>query len=437
MSVREVLMTIEIHLCINRRGALVDCKPPEPIDIKVPNTGQAGNPFTNWTPSNTSFGGGGSVSSSSFNPNIPIPPTVHIPSGFSGGGGSYSTYSSHEAAIIQARNANIMKGFTGQVLGGASHEKRHCREYNEAPQVNKEMLAAARKIDGEGSSKSVNFMLFHNHCLNDDDMYWLASIFNTHTPKGLAVNTVDLSNNCLTLVRDPNLTYQDLPFFSFNSPYNTPRNILRLDLSNNQIGDAGAKVIADALACGVLPITKQINLSGNKITSNGESFIVKAMQSSTVQDIIVLTQRLNDNCKLLPLPGIATKEEKIAELKKFIQLGKAKGTYDEAVVVDKSFWGEIKNTKNSFITAYKAGIGFSKCHFVPEDMVTGYAQDKIVAKLPKLVNGVYKYATKLTNVKDIVTCYLGATDEAYSSEPGLSVVKHELCVMGEQEFCGD
>lgn len=342
-----------------------------------------------------------------------------------------------EMDAIISRNQSLMQGFTGQVLGGSWGNDRHCREYNEAPQVNKEMLAAVRKIDREGTSKSVNFMLFHKHYLNDDDMYWLSSIFNTHTPKGLAVNTVDLSNNCLTLARDPNLTYVDLPFFSFNAPYNTPRNILRIDLSNNQIGDEGAKLIADGLANGVLPITKKINLSGNNITEEGESFIVKAMQSSTVQDIIVLTQRLNDNCKLLPLPGIATKEEKIAELKKFIQLGKEKGTYDEAVVVDKSFWGEIKNTKNSLVASVYGSVGFAKCHFVPEDMATGYAQDKIAAKLPKLANGMYKYATKLLSVKDIVTCYLGATDEAWSSETGLSVVKHDLCVMGEQEFCGD
>lgn len=338
---------------------------------------------------------------------------------------------------IVKRYQNLMKGFTGQWLTGSNHDQRHCRDYTEKPPVNKELLASARWIDNNVDAKAVNFILFHDCYLNDDDMYWLSSIFNTHTPKGLAVNTVDLSNNCLTLVRDSNLGYVDLPFFSFNAPYNTPRNILRIDLSNNKIGDAGAKIVADGLANGVLPITKKINLSGNNITSNGESLIVKAMQSSTVQDIIVLTQRLNDNCKLLPLPGIATKEEKIAELKKFIQLGKEKGTYDEAVVVDKSWYGAVKNLGNATVAGFMVGKGFAKCHYIPEDMATGYAQDKIAAKLPKLAHGMYKYATKLLNVKDIVTCYLGATDESWSSEPGLSVVKHELCVMGEQEFCGD
>jgi len=351
--------------------------------------------------------------------------------GNSGGqsyGGSKNDKGSKE---ILAKRTAVTKGFTGQSLCGGFGDNRYDREYEEIPYVNKGMLQAARKLDYDNNPKAVNFILFNDCKLNDDDMYWLTSMFNTHK-SSLAVNTIDLSNNFIRLEKD-----NGAPFFSFNHPFNTPRNILRLDLSNNQIGDAGAKVVADGLANGVLPITKKINLSGNNITSNGESFIVKAMQSSNVQDIIVLTQRLNDNCKLLPLPGIATKEEKIAELKKFIQLGKEKGTYDEAVVVDQSWYGAVKNLGNGTVAGFIGGIGFAKCHFVPEDMATGYAQDKIAAKLPKLANGMYKYATKLLSVKDIVTCYLGATDEALSSEPGLSVVKHDLCVMGEQEFCGD
>ena len=208
--------------------------------------------------------------------------------------GGYSLTKEQEG--IALRNKVIMKGFTGNVLGGANHDQRHCRDYSEKPQVNKEMLAAARTIDNKNNSKAVNFILFHDCYLNDDDMYWLSSIFNTHTPKGLAVNTVDLSNNCLTLVRDSNLGYVDLPFFSFNSPYNTPRNILRLDLSNNQIGDAGAKVVADGLANGVFPITKQINLSGNNITDTGKGFIANMMHKLN-QGLVVTLETINNVSK--------------------------------------------------------------------------------------------------------------------------------------------
>ena len=212
-------------------------------------------------------------------------------------------------------------------------------------------------------------------------------------------------------------------------------NTVKLDLSNCNIGDIGADILGHALASGKLPATKEIDVSGNNITQNGDTKIVQALKNETVQDIVILTQRLNNNSKLLP--GLGTREEKIAELKRFIQLGKEKGTYDESVVVDKSWYGTVKNLDNSSLAAAKGVIGFVKCHFVPEDMATGYAQDKIAAKLPKLANGMCKYATKLMNIKNIVTCYLGAVDEAATSEPGISVVKHDLCVMGESEFCGD
>lgn len=196
-----------------------------------------------------------------------------------------------EMDAIISRNQSLMQGFTGQVLGGSWGNDRHCRDYKEKPTVNKEMLAAARQSVRENNPKAVNFVLFHKHYLNDDDMYWLSSIFNTHTPKGLAVNTVDLSNNCLTLVRDSNLGYVDLPFFSFNSPYNTPRNILRLDLSNNQIGDAGAKVVADGLANGVFPITKCINLAGNKITKDGFKSFLAGLENPKVKSIMITLEQ--------------------------------------------------------------------------------------------------------------------------------------------------
>ena len=208
--------------------------------------------------------------------------------------GSYSTNSRHEAAIIQARNANIMEGFTGQWLGGACHDKRHCKDYEQYPNVNKILLEAARLIDGKVDvlygrtihAQAVNFILFHNHYLDDDDMYWLSSIFNSHPD--LAVNTVDLSNNNITLTTEHD--YKDLPFFSFNSPYNTPRKIIRLDLSNNKINDEGAAIIANGLANGVLPITKLLNLGGNQITPIGFQNMMD-ITSHIDQEIFIVTEK--------------------------------------------------------------------------------------------------------------------------------------------------
>lgn len=186
--------------------------------------------------------------------------------------------SSQEQSAITSRYQSIMKGFTGRVLGGAAHNERHKRDYREKPEVNKEMLAAARNGI---NAKAVNFMLFHDHHLNDDDMYWMSSIFNTHK-RNIAVNTIDLSNNCISLTPTKNM-----PFFSFNHPFNATWNVLRLDLSNNSIGDNGAKCIADGLAKGFFPITKQINLSGNKITKDGHKSLMTSLDNPKVKSVMV------------------------------------------------------------------------------------------------------------------------------------------------------
>jgi len=147
------------------------------------------------------------------------------------------------------------------------------------------MLQAARKLDYDNNPKAVNFILFNDCKLNDDDMYWLTSMFNTHK-SSLAVNTIDLSNNCIRLEKD-----NGLPFFS-----SIPKNVLNLDLSNNNIGDHGAKVIAEGFANGLLPITKFLNLGGNKITTSGFQKM-KDIIGDVSQEVFIITETKYDTGK--------------------------------------------------------------------------------------------------------------------------------------------
>ena len=258
----------------------VNCN--RPINISVSNTGNTGNPFVNWTPSTGNFGNTGNPTTniSTFNP-----PNMNIPTGSTQ---SFGNNVEQNSTQVITRYQNLMKGFTGQVLGGANHDKRHCRDYSEKPQVNKEMLAAVRMIDSKNNPKAVNFILFHDCYLNDDDMYWLTSVFNTHK-SNIAVNTIDLSNNCISLTPTKNM-----PFFSFNYPFYTTWNVLRLDLSNNNIGDDGAKCIADGLSKGFFPITKQINLSGNQITDTGKEQLATAVNKSQNPNLAITLEKQND-----------------------------------------------------------------------------------------------------------------------------------------------
>ncbi len=239
-------------------------------------------------------------------------------------------------------------------------------------------------------------------------------------------------------VYPPRIVAEDLRFLSYkkydpSNPKFITQNVVFLNLCNNNIGDRGAKTISDALTSGELQSTKSIDVSGNSITKTGEGYLTKALKSATVQDIIVLTQRLNNNSKLI----FGSKEERKVELKKFIQLSKAKGIDSDHIVVDTTFLGKIKNTINQGAVAKLAVTGFAKCHWSLEDVATDYAQDKIMAKIPGKLATVFRTIGKTLDVKSMVSCYIEATDQAWSSEVGLSAVHHELCVMGEQEFCGE
>ena len=102
------------------------------------------------------------------------------------------------------------------------------------------------------------------------------------------------------------------------------------NLSNNNIDDEGAEIISQALISDSLPHTKVLHLEGNNITKTGEGYLVKALLNKAVQHMVIYTQKLEQNSKLLP--GIGTKEEKIVIYKEYLKQGIEKGTNDQAIV---------------------------------------------------------------------------------------------------------
>ena len=143
------------------------------------------------------------------------------------------------------------------------------------------------------------------------------------------------------------------------------------------------------------------------------------------------------------MSGDEGKEAQIAALKSIIERGRAVGIYDEAIVVDKSFLGGIINSFKNIEIGFDQLLGFGKCHLLPEpeQVVESYAQDKIIATLPqKTASGLSfakKYVGKLISFHDIITCFVVSRENALTSELGQEVTKHDLCLIGVDEFCGE
>jgi len=253
--------------------------------------------------------------------------------------------------------------------------------------------------------------------------------------QNFTLKKLDLSYNHLTSASMPKLMYaiSNVPL-----PSKAVHNIAVLNLSNNNLGDPAAKVISDALAFGQFPATKSIDLSGNKITPPGETKLVQALKG-VGQDIAIFTHTLDEIVKMTD----GSREEKVAIFRSLIEKGKAIGTYDEAIVVDKSFLGKLSNVKKEGLFGIEWLFGFGKCHLLPEPekVVESYAQDKIIATLPtKTASGLNfakKYVGKLLSFHDVITCFVSSREDALTSEMGQQVLAHELCLLGEEEFCGE
>ena len=209
-------------------------------------------------------------------------------------------------------------------------------------------------------------------------------------------------------------------------------NLKYLNLANNNLTNNGITPFADGLSSGKITKLKTLHLEGNKFSPDGEGYLVKAMQTSVVKHMIVITQKLEQNSKLFP--GVGTKEEKIAMYREYLKQGIEKGTNNQAIVVDKSFRGELIQAKNQLKTAWIGIGGFIKCNWKLDEVIESYAQEKLTAKVSKTLA---KILGQITNIEGVVSCYLQATDEMYTSVPGQHVITHKLDVMGESEFSGD
>jgi len=104
----------------------------------------------------------------------------------------------------------------------------------------------------------------------------------------LNLDKFDVSNNLLGYGAVENLFYT----FRLGSPTAT-YNIKYMNLSNNQIGDDGAKYISSHLSAGLHPNLRCLDVSGNPTTEKSYVHFAESFKSDTVKEMVVILKIAN------------------------------------------------------------------------------------------------------------------------------------------------
>ena len=242
------------------------------INTNVPNIGGgSGNQFTNWTPPTGNFGSNiGNTNISTFNP-----PSMNVPSNIPivNSGDKYGLHNIKELPRVANENE-----FAATCHGGIAVDSIIDH-------------AITRNSQGYGANalaslKTLN--LSHNY-LGDEKLQRLNDGLYGYT---LNLQSFNFSNNSMGAVGLDHLIKGSIGIAHLQAGGNDIHNIMQgiltlpsssiicLNLANNNIGDIGADIIGHALANGKLPATKNIDVSGNAITQNGEFVLTEGMKKA-------------------------------------------------------------------------------------------------------------------------------------------------------------
>ena len=218
-------------------------------------------------------------------------------------------------------------------------------------------------------------------------------------------------------VYPPRIVAEDLRFLNYKYDPSNPKfitqNVVFLNLCNNNIGDRGAKTLADALKSGELQSTKSIDVSGNNITKTGEGALIKALKHPITQSVMIAVKRTLDLKTMIS----GSKEEKQAIIKETLQTAQNNGVDVKNIAVSKGLYDKIVNFAK--ITR-DFSWGFAKCNILPEDS-TSLAADVITAKISKK-------AIAVTTGIDAVVCLFDTVGEVSTSAEGVQFIRDlDLC----------
>lgn len=248
---------------------------------------------------------------------------------------------------------------------------------------------------------NLNSMQFTNNYISDNGLESLMSILGKET-KGPLFKDVG------TAKLNPTIAF----FSSATGKVGIiPHHLKILNLSNNNITDAGAKIIANSIANGTFYV-KAIDLHNTNITTKGYEYLAKALASPKAKNAMLHLKSI-----------FGRKEDKIAFLKHMLKTAKDAGIDTEHVIVNKKLFDIIMDEGKMIWTIT---VGWTKCKFVPDNLAF-FASDQLIAKVAP------KFMLKALDLTNTVTCYVEAWDKAFMSPSGVNIIQNELHLIGAND----
>jgi len=188
-----------------------------------------------------------------------------------------------------------------------------------------------------------------------------------------------------------------------------------IDVSNNQIDDNGAKVLANSLSNGRFPRLKTLRLEGNKITDEGQGFLIDSLKAIS-QHIVIKFKKYSTD--------LGQKTIKTA-LKEFINFAEKRGVNITDINTDKS---TIESLKYMARVGWDLSFGIAKCRYPALEVLT------LDTTLPSLVieTAVEKSGSKVLKNANMGLCISITTYDAFTTPAGLDLIVKAIDLMGEE-----
>ncbi len=192
-------------------------------------------------------------------------------------------------------------------------------------------------------------------------------------------------------------------------------NISNLNLSNNQIGDDGVKLLADSLAKGEMPKLKVLHLHGNKITDEGQGFLIDSLKAIS-QHIVIKFKKYSTD--------LGQKTIKPA-LKEFIKYAQEKGIDTTHISTDKP---TLEYLKDVGIIGKNIVFGVAKCNYTLLEILT------LDTTLPSVVTdiAIENSGSKVLKKGNVQVCIGLEVYDAFVSTEGVDLAIKAVELIGEE-----